>query len=349
MKYLGILIALWSFQLLGDEIVGGIYHTGLLKHPNSQHLGETHVKITDCDNLPANFDLRDLGVVPPIRDQGQCGSCWAFSKTGSLESSLLASGGKAIDLSEQELVSCDSNNYGCSGGDLNSTEYQISHGQGLESDFPYEASNTRCKTVAVAAKGVGSGFVHVGSPNSAPSDKDVQCAIYKSHTIPWITVSATGSWSRGFPSTLDTPYAHCGHGQINHAVGVIGWKTVNNKIYYIMKNSWGTSWGAQGYGLLALGCDSFGDEVAYIQTNVMPCKTPTPKLPVEIDVNSGDSVYLSVNAEDGVKYEWDLAGKKVADGASFSAVPADKETIYTVIGTNSCGTGQSSVKVKIIQ
>ena len=128
------------------------YHTGLLHLPNERELhtlGDAHVRYTDCGTLPDNFDLRTLGLVGDVKDQGSCGSCWAFSMTNSLESAMLGSQNKKLNLSEQEIVSCDRSNYGCGGGNVNSFSYQTDHGQGLAVDYPYTASNGRCKSVPV--------------------------------------------------------------------------------------------------------------------------------------------------------------------------------------------------------
>lgn len=268
MKFLLLIIALSSNIALSNHLTtikgknGRVYHTGLIHDQKEKEVKKVYAAAEDCGELPEEFDLRKLGTVPEIRDQGNCGSCWSFSETGSLNSAILAAGKPALNLSEQELVSCDTANYGCEGGNLSS--YQAMHGQGLDVDFPYTSgrtsSNGRCKSIAVAAKSTG--WVYVGGPNRSPTEKELKCALFKSKTIPWITVSANDSWG-SFPDSEDKMYTRCGRGQTNHAVGVVGWKKINGKVGFIMKNSWGTEWGAKGYGVLPLGCDSFGDEVAY--------------------------------------------------------------------------------------
>ncbi len=240
------------------------YHTGLLPTTVEQIAKRTY-KNFDCDatKLPAEFDLRTLGFVSETRNQASCGSCWAFSMTGSLESAMLVAGKGKLDLSEQELVSCDHSNGGCSGGNLNDFSYQVDHGQGLEKDYPYTARNGRCKSITVAAKGTG--FEYIGAPDRSPTEAELKCGLYTAHTVPWIVVSASGSWSRP-PKDEKTAYKNCGRGQTNHAVGVVGWWTDSKgKTQFIMKNSWGESWGDKGYMSLPLGCDSFGEEVAFIK------------------------------------------------------------------------------------
>jgi hypothetical protein len=300
MKGLIFLVFIQSGMAAATPVVasgGELHGTGLLKHPAQfQGMGQTTVTLEDCDNLPENFDLRDLGVVSPVRDQGQCGSCWAFSKTSALESAVRASGGKSLDLSEQELVSNDKANYGCGGGNLQSTEYQTKHGQGLEADFPYTGRDSAGRNIPVAAKSTS--WVNVKGFDL----KQFQCAMFKSHTVPWITADAS-NWG-GFPSTEDRPFTSCGGRSTNHAIGAVGWKTINGKVYIIMRNSWGTSWGAKGYGVLAMGCSNYGEEISYPLTDAMPCKPPTPRLPIEVSGTAGDELVLAVKKDQGATYTW---------------------------------------------
>lgn len=342
-----------------DTVVAGPrgreFHTGLLKVPEIYRgLGVTSVSLGDCDGLPDDFDLRDLEVVPPVRDQGSCGSCWSFSKTAALESARRAAGGAALDLSEQELVSCDRNNYGCGGGMLNDAEYQVKTGQALEADFPYKGTDARCKAgLKPAAKATQ--WVRV----KGVTDKAVQCALYKTHTIPWITVSAGGTRWSSPPTGDDAVWPSCGNKSTNHAVGVVGWKTIGGKVYFKMRNSWGKNWGStagrpggeHGYALMKLGCDALGDEVAYPMTDAAPCKPPMPKLPVELLGAPGDELVLAVKPEADAHYQWAVGTNPQPVGTDAAqlmirAPASGAEEFYRVVATNSCGRGESTVRVK---
>lgn len=346
------------------------YHTGLLtQEKGSPKFGSSHVRFTDCGALPASFDLRTLGLVPDVKDQGQCGSCWSFSKTGSLESALLGVG-KALNLSEQEMVSCDAEQWGCEGGLLSDFRYQIKHGQSLESAFPYTSGNTgsngACKQAPVAAQGVS--FQYVGSASRGPTEEELKCALYTSKTIPWITVGATNNWGNP-PSSEKTAYTSCSRSQTNHAVGVVGWWTDSRgKTQFIMKNSWGKNWGDKGYMSLALGCDSFGEEVGFIEV-AKPAPTPTPvppsptppgpsptpgpcapsklNLPAEVQSLGGVEIMIGVKAEPGVAYSWSVDGKVVGTESMLYVVPP-KDGVYKLTATNACSVVESQVRVRLV-
>ncbi len=322
----------------------GVRHgTGLIHvAPEHRGMGLTTVSLADCDNLPDSFDLRELGVVSEIRDQGSCGSCWAFSKTSALESAIRADGAPAVDLSEQELVSNDRQNYGCGGGNLQSTEYQTSHGQGLEKDFPYTGRDSAARQIPVVAKSTS--WVHVAGYD----EKQLRCALYRSHTVPWITASAD-NWG-SFPSSEDQAHTSCRNGQTNHAIGVVGYRVVGSKTYFIMRNSWGRGWGAKGYGLLALNCDRFGEEIAYPLTDAMPCTPPTPKLPVEVAGAVGDKLVLAVKRQDGASYAWFKDGvlTPTALGSTHGVTVKATAAVYKVVAKNACGTGESSTRLKAV-
>jgi len=329
---------------------GKKYFTGLLhKSKELKGLGEMHVELADCDNLPEEFDLRKLGTVPDVRDQGQCGSCWSFSKTGSLESAIMASGGSKLDLSEQELVSCDDTQWGCEGGLLSDFAYQIKKGQGKESDFPYTSgstgSNGRCKQIAKVGKGTS--FAYVGAANRSPTLKEVKCALYKSHTVPWITVAAEGNWGQA-PSSEDKMFNSCSRGQTNHAIGIVGWKKINGKEGMIIKNSWGKEWGAKGYAVMPLGCDNLGEEVAYIMTDAMPCQPPAIKLPAVVEAYKGTEVMVGVKDNKDWTFDWyDQSGAKIFSGPHLYVTPA-QDTVYKLVARSQCGKAESSVKVKVL-
>ena len=182
------------------------------------------------------------------------------------------------------------------------------------------------------------------------TEQELKCALFKTKTVPWITTNAS-NWGN-VPRSEKTPYTRCSRNQTNHAVGVVGWfKDANGRTQFIMKNSWGTSWGDKGYMSLALGCDNFGEEAAYIITENTPCKAPVVKLPAEVSAMPGVEVLVGVKdntATAGWTYDWYVGEQKVGSGPHLYVTP-DNDTVYKLVARSKCGSAESSVRVKIIQ
>jgi len=128
---------------------------------------DTRVKnaelVLNVGDVPSTLDWRDKNVVNPVKNQGQCGSCWAFSTIGSLESRWALKSGDLLSLSEQELVDCDRDqDQGCDGGLMdNAFTYLETHGAELESDYAYTAQDGTCKFSESLAKVSPKGFTDV--------------------------------------------------------------------------------------------------------------------------------------------------------------------------------------------
>jgi hypothetical protein len=326
---------------------------GLIYKGHQTKYGKTYSTFNNCDNLPKEFDLRDLGIVPPVRDQGSCGSCWAFSKTASLESAHALVNGQLLDLSEQELVSCDKQQWGCSGGFLSEFRYQIDFGQGLEKDFPYTARNSQCKKISPVARG--SGYFYAGKPDKTPTEKDVMCALYNSKTVPWTIVSAEGQWDVA-PTGDDGIMQRCGSKDINHAVGLVGWKTIGDKVYFKVRNSWGNEWGStagkpgseRGYTLAPHLCNLLNEEVAFIVTE-KTCKPPILDGESTMMVKPNEDTVLSVqDVEFETTYTWYVGRTKVGRGPAI-IINQDRPKTYRVVAKNYCGQSESMIQVEVEQ
>jgi len=187
-----------------------------------------------------SLDWRAKGAVTPIKDQGQCGSCWAFSTTGSVEGAYQIATGTLVSLSEQELVDCSSaqGNEGCNGGLMDwAFEYIIKSGICSEASYPYKAQDGTCKKVASVVKITG--YKDVTTQNEA--------ALMTAVNLGPVSIAIEADQSAfQFYSGGVFDDASCGT-SLDHGVLVVGYNTAGTQDYWIVKNSWGTSWGAQGY------------------------------------------------------------------------------------------------------
>jgi len=214
---------------------------GLVIPDNWQNHAE-FLNLKTSENLPATFDWREkLGKEPEVLDQGSCGSCWAFSRVMAITWQNLIKGA-TVTPAPQELVSCDKQFFGCSGGFF--SDYEVG-GISNEVDFPYKAKNLRCKSGLPRQNKIVK-WMFVGEENRPPSDAEVKQTIYQ-----YGPVSATVAVVGRFPSG-------CGHGGTNHMIVLTGW----NKTGWVMQNSWGKSWKEKGYATIQYGCYSIKETAA---------------------------------------------------------------------------------------
>jgi C1A family cysteine protease len=209
------------------------------------------------DALPAKFDWREKVKLPPVKNQGSCGSCWAFATTGVLESAyIIFKEAKDIDLAEQELVSCDTSSYGCGGGFFSAHSYQVDPGQSAEKEFPYVARNVRCKKDLSHDYDAAS-WAYVGEPNRAPTVDEIRAAIVE-HGPVAVDVYADGRMSNYSGGIFS---GNAGW-STNHMVVLVGYN--QKEKYWIMRNSWGSSWGEKGYMRIKYGSNRIGSIASYV-------------------------------------------------------------------------------------
>lgn len=320
---------------------------GLLKN-DGPHFGVLYWAPKIALSLPDEYDLRALGWCAPVRDQGACGSCWAFSITKSLESALLRAGKPAINLSEQDMVSCDKHAYACDGGMMDDMDYVVKKGLPLEVDYPYTATSSRCKNPepAVAAKGIRWGYV--GQPGRQPTLSEIKQALMD-HGVLSVTVAAGGSdWNNG------GDMSRCNVRGVNHMVNLVGWKKVGTTEKLIGRNSWGTEWGDKGDFYAAQGCDqlaSGSESVSWVEVDGAGPGPVVPhiSLPARIDVHAGTEIALGRHVpEEGVTYAWFAADVQLPDTGSMIYVTPLATTVYRVKATTSSGTAESSVLVNVL-
>jgi C1A family cysteine protease len=226
----------------------------------------------DASALPTSLDWRTYGVVPDVRNQGGCGSCFAFGTVGIMESALKISGWPMTDLSEQFLVSCNDDGWNCDEGGLTAHKYhydtlgqnQTVIGAVLETDMPYTESDGTC-TIAYNHPYILSGWVFVpGDEWTVPTVNQIKNAI---NTYGPITAGVcAGDAFDAYESGVFSTDENCG-GSTNHQIILVGWNDNNGANvdgYWILRNSWGSDWGESGYMKIKYGTSRVGEGTSYV-------------------------------------------------------------------------------------
>jgi len=216
-------------------------------------------------DLPTKFDWRDRQVVTAVKDQGQCGSCWAFSVTETVESSYMLKNNITVDkmspLAPQQLVDCDDFDLGCNGGNPSFTyEYLELYGLEKESDYPYTAKDGTC------AYSSGKVFTYVKSWWFATwfANEDT----LKQNLVQYGPLSIcldAENWD-SYQSGVMTSSQCCEFCSMDHCVQLVGYDTTATVPYWIVRNSWGTNWGNKGYIWLEMGKNTclMTEEATYV-------------------------------------------------------------------------------------
>ncbi|KAH8358234.1 hypothetical protein KR084_008809 [Drosophila pseudotakahashii] len=196
--------------------------------------------------LPKSVDWREKGAVTGVKDQGHCGSCWAFSSTGSLEGQHFRKSGKLVSLSEQNLVDCSTkyDNNGCDGGNMDNAFRYVKDNGGIDTEesYPYQAIDDSCNFNKDTIGATDTGFVDIPQGD----EKKLAEAVATIGPVSVAIDASHESFQLYSEGVYDEPA--CDAQNLDHGVLVVGFGTdESGEDYWLVKNSWGSSWGDEGF------------------------------------------------------------------------------------------------------
>mmetsp|Transcript_11176 Transcript_11176/g.12808 ORF Transcript_11176/g.12808 Transcript_11176/m.12808 type:complete len:476 (+) Transcript_11176:355-1782(+) len=260
-----------QFGHMTAEEFKSTYASGLivpkhLENPQPSMLRASLYRRMEDESLPSEVNWVTAGAVTNVKNQGACGSCWSFASTGALEGAYFIKYNKLVSFSEQELVACDPVDQGCNGGFMDNAFEFVEKNGGLcsEEDYPYTAGSgikgfckRRCTPV----------------PDSAPvkftdvdhSESSLESAVAKQPVA--IAIEADQTAFQFYNGGVLTQ--NCGT-KLDHGVLLVGYGTEDGQDYWLVKNSWGPTWGDHGYIKLARGLSQEGGECGILLSPTFP-------------------------------------------------------------------------------
>lgn len=327
-------------------------------------------------DLPTNFDWRNVKQLSPVENQGQCGSCWAFSSSATFQD-VRRLFGQTEDLSEQHLLSCAKpGEWTCNGGFFAHDQHMAPRGGVLASEYPYTGTDSACRS-GLTYRGSITRWAYLPG-GETPSVSEIKAAIYR-----FGPVSVGVAADSAFSNYRGGIFQGSGSTQLNHAVNIVGWGVENGQEFFIMRNSWGSSWGENGYmrvaiknGVAVNGLGAWTNYIIYNQEPPAPNPGPNPDPNPDPDPNPnpdpepctpqpvadtgyGDKIQIYVNQRvrlgtrplPGHRYYWTaepaFEGGAVPNAPQINFRPFKTKRL-TIHASTMCGEKTDSVTVEVV-
>jgi C1A family cysteine protease len=244
--------------------------------PSHSNLSAPVLSSSELKEAPTTVDWRKKGAVTAVKDQGDCGSCWAFSTTEEIESAVFMNTGKLETLSTQQIISCDKQDDGCNGGDTVTAYKYIEQAGGLDSsaDYPDKSHTSgrtgKCKWDKKTSAKV-TGFTYATKPCNSGAcknqDEDALAAALATKGPISICVNAGGNGWQVYKRGVYSKKCSGASEDLDHCVQLVGYDKSGTTPYWIVRNSWNTDWGIDGYMHLEMGKNLCGvaDEATIAQ------------------------------------------------------------------------------------
>jgi len=213
---------------------------------------------------PARLDWTTLGATTPVKDQGDCGSCWAYSVTEGVESGLFMASKKIVELSPQQIIDCDGVDSGCDGGDVDTGTEYVDKAGGLalvktypetSADSGYDGSCQKSVKKIVKVTDYEWAIPDCTSSSCAgQKESDLMAGLNSFGPLSICLSASWGSYSKGI---LNKSCSHA-YDDADHCVQLVGYDSTGSQPYWKVRNSWGSDWGEEGHIRLPMGINSCG-------------------------------------------------------------------------------------------
>jgi cathepsin F len=238
-----------------------------ISHMSKLKSASNPIRVNDrFKDTPASYDWREHGAVSSVKDQGQCGSCWAFSAVGNLEGQhQIKAGGKIVDLSPQQLVDCDKVDLGCGGGLMADAFTYVKNAGGIEAlaDYKYTGRDNKCSFDVTKA------VVKVTGFNMAQTEDEevIKTMLFQNGPL---AIAINANPLQFYFGGIFNPWFSwiCDPASLDHGVLIVGYGVEGTTKYWIVKNSWGPSWGEKGYFRIIAGKGACGVNKYVVTANV---------------------------------------------------------------------------------